>query len=83
MIHFGFPKNGLLKRSAMLFILDWAKCFDVRFPELSLVLAQQGAHILAFPSAFTEVTGSAHWEVCHASKGLSTLGTFAPGTLMK
>lgn len=40
-----------------------AICFDVRFPELSLVLAQQGAHILAFPSAFTEVTGSAHWEV--------------------
>lgn len=42
------------------------KCYDVRFPEMSLVLAQQGAHILTFPSAFTQVTGSAHWEVCFA-----------------
>lgn len=40
-----------------------AICYDVRFPEMSLVLAQQGAHILTFPSAFTQVTGSAHWEV--------------------
>lgn len=40
-----------------------AICYDVRFPELSVVLAQQGAHILTFPSAFTQITGSAHWEV--------------------
>jgi len=31
---------------------------------MSLVLAQQGAQILTFPSAFTQITGSAHWEVC-------------------
>jgi len=30
---------------------------------MSLVLAQQGAQILTFPSAFTQITGSAHWEV--------------------
>ncbi|XP_078345728.1 deaminated glutathione amidase-like [Oculina patagonica] len=40
-----------------------AICYDVRFPEMSVVLAQQGAHILTFPSAFTQITGSAHWEV--------------------
>lgn len=40
------------------------QCYDVRFPEMSLVLAQQGAQILTFPSAFTQITGSAHWEVC-------------------
>ncbi|XP_027040871.1 deaminated glutathione amidase-like [Pocillopora damicornis] len=40
-----------------------AICYDVRFPELSLILAQQGADILTFPSAFTQITGSAHWEV--------------------
>lgn len=40
-----------------------AICYDVRFPEMSLVLAQQGAQILTFPSAFTQITGSAHWEV--------------------
>ncbi|XP_022795314.1 nitrilase homolog 1-like [Stylophora pistillata] len=41
-----------------------AICYDVRFPELSLILAQQGADILTFPSAFTQITRSAHWEVC-------------------
>lgn len=40
-----------------------AICYDVRFPELSTILAQQGAHILTYPSAFTQITGSAHWEV--------------------
>lgn len=40
-----------------------AICYDVRFPEMSVALAQQGAHILTFPSAFTQITGSAHWEV--------------------
>ncbi|KAK7102718.1 hypothetical protein V1264_020900 [Littorina saxatilis] len=38
-------------------------CYDVRFPELSIALAQQGADILTFPSAFTQTTGMAHWEV--------------------
>lgn len=47
-----------------------AICYDVRFPELSLVLAQQGAHILTFPSAFTQITGSAHWEVLLRSRAI-------------
>lgn len=38
-------------------------CYDVRFPELSVLLAEQGAHILTYPSAFTQTTGMAHWEV--------------------
>lgn len=35
----------------------------MRFPELSLALAQAGAEILTYPSAFGSVTGPAHWEV--------------------
>ncbi|XP_077401382.1 deaminated glutathione amidase [Vanacampus margaritifer] len=38
-------------------------CYDLRFPEFSLALQKSGAEILTFPSAFTEVTGAAHWEV--------------------
>lgn len=38
-------------------------CYDVRFPELSVALTQLGADILTFPSAFTQTTGMAHWEV--------------------
>jgi len=39
-----------------------AICYDMRFPELSIGLTQQGAEILTFPSAFTVPTGMAHWE---------------------
>jgi predicted amidohydrolase len=38
-------------------------CYDVRFPELMRILAIRGARIITLPSAFTEPTGSAHWEV--------------------
>lgn len=37
-------------------------CYDLRFPELFLRMAQMGAEIIMAPSAFTGVTGKAHWE---------------------
>lgn len=38
-------------------------CYDVRFPHLYRQLAKNGAQILCVPSAFTQVTGEAHWHV--------------------
>jgi len=38
-------------------------CYDLRFPELYRRLLEQGAQLLMVPSAFTKVTGEAHWEV--------------------
>jgi deaminated glutathione amidase len=38
-------------------------CYDLRFPELYRGLVAVGADVLAIPSAFTFVTGEAHWEV--------------------
>jgi predicted amidohydrolase len=38
-------------------------CYDVRFPHLYRSLAQAGADVLTVPSAFTKVTGEAHWHV--------------------
>ena len=38
-------------------------CYDLRFPELFRILAIRGARVIALPSAFTRVTGEAHWEV--------------------
>tara|TARA_R110002167_G_scaffold77612_1_gene215313 strand:- start:17094 stop:17921 length:828 start_codon:yes stop_codon:yes gene_type:complete len=38
-------------------------CYDLRFPELYRRLLGGGAEILTVPSAFTKVTGEAHWEV--------------------
>jgi len=43
--------------------LGLATCFDLRFPELFRQLADLGADWFCLPSAFTEPTGRAHWEV--------------------
>ena len=43
--------------------LGLAICYDLRFPELFRAMAGQGMQILALPSAFTAVTGAAHWDV--------------------
>jgi predicted amidohydrolase len=37
-------------------------CYDLRFPELYRGLAEQGAHLIFVPSAFTAFTGQAHWK---------------------
>ena len=38
-------------------------CFDIRFPELSRLMAQEGARIILIPGAFNMTTGPAHWEL--------------------
>ncbi|MBF0109849.1 MAG: carbon-nitrogen hydrolase family protein [Magnetococcales bacterium] len=43
--------------------LGLAICYDVRFPELFNRLVGVGATMIALPSAFTAVTGAAHWEL--------------------
>ena len=37
-------------------------CYDMRFPKLSDALVSAGAQILTFPSAFSPITGAAHWH---------------------
>ena len=37
-------------------------CYDLRFPGLFRILAVRGARVLTIPSAFTAVTGAAHWD---------------------
>ncbi len=38
-------------------------CYDLRFPELYRSLTAMGAKMISAPSAFTQVTGKAHFEV--------------------
>jgi deaminated glutathione amidase len=45
-------------------------CYDLRFPNLYRALAKAGAEILAVPSAFTQVTGEAHWHVLLRSRAI-------------
>ncbi len=37
-------------------------CYDLRFPELYRALVDKGAKVILVPSAFTALTGEAHWE---------------------
>ncbi|MEO0390988.1 MAG: carbon-nitrogen hydrolase family protein [Pseudomonadota bacterium] len=37
-------------------------CYDMRFPALSSALVAAGATVLTYPSAFSPVTGAAHWH---------------------
>ncbi|MBP7451215.1 MAG: carbon-nitrogen hydrolase family protein [Ottowia sp.] len=48
-------------------------CYDLRFPELYRHYAAQGADLLLVPSAFTYVTGSAHWEVLLRARAIENL----------
>ncbi|KAG0226663.1 Nitrilase [Actinomortierella wolfii] len=49
-----------------------AICYDLRFPELAAKLRSKGAEILTYPSAFTPLTGQAHWEVLLRSRAIET-----------
>ena len=56
-------------------------CFDLRFPETGIALAQpplssiwrnSPAQILTYPSAFTLRTGAAHWETLLRARAIET-----------
>ena len=54
-------ENGLVAK------LPWGNlglsiCYDLRFPYLYRALAHAGADMITVPSAFTYVTGKAHWH---------------------
>lgn len=48
-------------------------CYDLRFPELYHLLVNKGAEIMVVPSAFTEITGKAHWEVLLRARAIENL----------
>lgn len=47
-------------------------CYDLRFPHLHRDLARSGADILIVPSAFSPVTGMAHWEPLLRARAIET-----------
>ena len=48
-------------------------CYDLRFPELYRTLSAQGAEVLLVPSAFTFVTGKAHWSTLLRARAIENL----------
>ncbi|WP_386679404.1 carbon-nitrogen hydrolase family protein [Loktanella sp. R86503] len=47
-------------------------CYDLRFAQLHRDLAQAGAEILLVPSAFSPVTGAAHWHTLLRARAIET-----------
>jgi len=57
--------------------LPWGRlgltiCYDLRFPHLYRHLAQASADFIVIPSAFTRVTGEAHWHVLLRARAIET-----------
>ena len=47
-------------------------CYDIRFPHLYRALAQAGAEVICVPSAFSPVTGAAHWDSLLRARAIET-----------
>ncbi len=52
--------------------LGMAVCYDMRFPGLFQAMREQGMTVLALPSAFTTVTGAAHWHTLLRARAIET-----------
>ena len=62
---------------AVLASTPWGKlgmtiCYDLRFSYLYRALARAGAQMLSIPSAFTRITGKAHWHVLQRARAIET-----------
>lgn len=65
---------------AVVYDLPWLRlgitiCYDLRFPKLFQALADAGSGLVVVPSAFTRVTGEAHWHVLLRARAIET-GSF-------
>lgn len=45
-------------------------CYDIRFPELSRLMADRGAVMIFVPACFNMTTGPAHWELAFRARAL-------------
>ncbi len=53
--------------------LGIAVCYDLRFPEMFRSMADKQVDIIAVPSAFTAITGKAHWETLVRARAIENL----------
>ncbi|EMK01388.1 MULTISPECIES: carbon-nitrogen hydrolase family protein [unclassified Leptospira] len=62
-------------------------CYDLRFPELFREIMKKDAEMIFVPSAFTKITGQAHWEILLRARAIENqCFIFAPaqtGTHLK
>lgn len=61
-----------LEVDSSVYQLGMMVCFDLRFPALAQRLRQAGADLLSAPSAFTYLTGQAHWSLLLQARALDS-----------
>lgn len=67
------PGNDVVVIDSPFGKLGIAICYDLRFPELFRALLDKGAEVFVVPSAFTAITGKAHWEVIVRARAIENL----------
>lgn len=74
------PGDELVVQESPAGCLGLSICYDLRFPELYRKLTDMGAVVLSIPSAFTVVTGKAHWHTLLRARAIENLAyVIAPG----
>lgn len=53
--------------------LGMAICYDLRFPGLFRRMLDEGVNIISLPSAFTALTGKAHWDILVRARAIENL----------
>ncbi|CAA6656857.1 unnamed protein product [Spirodela intermedia] len=70
---FTTPGSDIIVEDSPAGRLGLTVCYDLRFPEIYQELRfQHQAQVLLVPSAFTKVTGEAHWEILLRARAIET-----------
>ena len=66
------PGDEVVVAETALGRLGMSICYDLRFPELYRAQVDQGADMIAIPSAFTLTTGKDHWHALLRARAIET-----------
>ncbi|ESQ38713.1 hypothetical protein EUTSA_v10028848mg [Eutrema salsugineum] len=70
---FTVPGTKIVSVESPIGCLGLTVCYDLRFPKIYQQLRfDQNAQVLLVPSAFTTVTGEAHWEILLRARAIET-----------
>lgn len=67
------PGNQVVVIDSPVGKLGLAVCYDLRFPELFRAMLEKGVEVITLPSAFTAITGKAHWDVLVRARAIENL----------
>lgn len=67
------PGTGVVTADTPFGRVGLAVCYDLRFPELFRNMSRAGVELITLPSAFTAVTGKAHWDPLVRARAIENL----------